>query len=160
MNEEMNEEEMMNEMMSEIRIRKPDKYDKGIAFLTKFPEHIFDAWGEPADWEGRGGELFGFVGPDWTSNSNRYDVRGEVSGTCGCLQQIRLAYKQEEAQTMFDLNDKNMTLSYWPRQWAKIAMDRRIPADSSDISVEHLPVFAEWQRKIDELRKADGIEVE
>lgn len=151
--------DMMNEMMKDVEIRKPDKYDKGIAYLTENPEEIYEAWSDPDAWEGRGGELFGFVGPNWRSNSNIYNVRGEVNGTCGCLQQIRLAYINEEAQTMFDLEDKSMTLSHWPRQWARIAMDRRIPADASDIGVEDLPVFAEWQRKIDELRKADGIEV-
>ena len=156
----MNEEEMMTKIMKDVEIRKPDKYDKAIAYLTMNPEHIYDAWNDPAEWEGQGGELFGFVGPNWKSNANSYNVRGEINGTCGCLQQIRFAYKQEEVPTMFDLEDSHMTLSYWPRQWARIAMDRRLPWNEEEIGVEHLPVFAEWQRKIDELRKADGIEVE
>ena len=137
----------------------PDKYDKAIAYLTRHPEHIHDAWGCPGDYQGRGGELFGFVGPDWSSSSNSYEVRGEVSGTCGCLQQIRQAYKNEDVQYMNELDSTDMALSFWPRQWARIAMDRRLPAESEDIGVEDLHVFAEWQRKIDDLRRADGMEV-
>ena len=146
-------EEMMNEA------RMPDKYDAAIEYLTRNPDEIREAWGSPREYEGRGGELFGFVGPDWGSNNNRYDVRGDVSGTCGCLQQIRLAYKSEEVEYMNELDSTDMALSYWPRQWARIAMDRRLPWDEDKIGVEHLPVFAEWQRKIDDLRRADGMEV-
>jgi len=137
----------------------PDKYDKAIAYLERHPEDIHDAWGNPGTYEGRGGELFGFVGPDWSSSSNSYEVRGEVSGTCGCLQQIRQAYKNEEVQYMNELESTDMALSFWPRQWARIAMDRRLPWNDEEIGLEHLPVFAEWQRKIDDLRRADGMEV-
>jgi hypothetical protein len=34
-------------------------------------------------------------------------------------------------------------------QAAEIAKDERIPQNGYDIRVEHLPVFAEWQRRLD-----------
>ncbi len=138
---------------------RKDKYDFAIQYLHENPNEIHDAWGDPADYEGRGGELFGFVGPDWTSSSNEGRYEGTVGGTCGCLQQIRQAYKNEEVQYMNELESTDMALSFWPRQWARIAMDRRLPWNDEEIGVEHLPIFAEWQRKIDDLRRADGMEV-
>lgn len=155
----MKEERYDDDGMMTVEARMPDKYDRAIEYLERNPHNIHDAWGNPETYEGRGGELFGFVGPDWKSNANSYDVRGEVSGTCGCLQQIRQAYASEEVDYMSDLTDTDMALSFWPRQWARIAMDRRLPADDNEIGLEHLPVFAEWQRKIDDLRRADGMEV-
>lgn len=148
-----------DEETMKVEVRMPDKYDDAMEYLFRHPEKIIDAWGDPEGYRGRGGELFGFVGPVWHSNDNKYDIRGEVKGSCGCLQQIRRAYKSEEVEYMSELEDTSMSLSFWPRQWARIAMDRRIPAEEDDIKAEHLPVFAEWQRKIDDLRRADGMEV-
>jgi len=155
----MNERNERESTRTDAVSHTPDKYDEAIAYLTRHPDEIHDAWGNPGAYEGRGGELFGFVGPDWSSSSNAYNVRGEVSGYCGCLQQIREAYENEEVDYMSELKDTSTTLSFWPRQWARIAMDKRIPHESDEIGVEDLPVFAEWQRKIDDLRRADGMEV-
>lgn len=36
----------------------------------------------------------------------------------------------------------------------QLSKDTRLPKDSLDITVEHLPIFAEWQEKYDELVSA------
>jgi hypothetical protein len=143
-----------------------DKYDHAIEYLIENPETITEAWSDPGSYEGRGGELFGFVGPDWESNSNKIRYRGEFKGSCGCLQQIREAYESEcdifegeREWDMFELSDNNLTLSFWPELWQKIASDERLPSDHSDISVRDLQYFAEWQREVDAYRTRDGIEV-
>lgn len=152
-------------------LRTKDKYDEAIEYLTENPEYIEDAWSNPEAFEGRGGELFGFVGPDWTDNEShvRYGRDMSVSGTCGCLQQIRAGYEGVKDDlprgvigmwTAIDSGmDSCMTLSHWPRMWEAIASDKRLPTESADIHVEDLPVFAEWQRVIDDLRREDGMEV-
>jgi hypothetical protein len=48
-------------------------------------------------------------------------------------------------------------MAYWERLWDSIANDRRLPTESSDITVEDLPVFAEWQRELDQKRLQDGM---
>jgi len=131
-----------------------DKYDHAIDYLTEHPENIESAWGNPKEWEGKGGELFGFVGPNWKSSSNP-GLHGRIqTGTCGCLQQIRAAFKGGS-----DGTSGFMEMSHWPRLWQKIADDRSLPYESDEIGVEDLPVFAMWQREIDEKRKQDGMVV-
>ncbi len=163
MNQDWINEQTMNEETcwtgKKVEPREPDKYDLAIEYLTRNPDDIGDAWGNPEDYAGRGGELFGFVGPDWTSNSNKVRYDG-VHGTCGCLQQIRAAKVNGKHENMAQaLNGSDMTGSYWPRLWDKIANDRNLPHDENEITVEDLPVFAEWQREIDALRIADGFKV-
>ena len=131
-----------------------DKYDHAIDYLTEHPEDIHDAWQSPGTWAGKGGELFGFVGPDWKSSSNPALHERLETGTCGCLQQIRLA-----AANGYDGTSGNMKMSHWPRLWQKIADDRSLPSDSNKITVADLPVFAMWQREIDEKRKQAGMDV-
>ena len=158
-----NKEQMMNDQTCwtgiAVEPREPDKYDLAIDYLTENPSQIRDAWGDPSEYEGRGGELFGFVGPDWKSNDNKVRYDGEI-GTCGCLQQIRAALVTDEYQNMTEAIARGqMSGSYWPRLWEKIANDRNLPHDEDDITLEDLSVFAEWQREIDALRIADGFEV-
>jgi len=135
-------------------IMPKDKYDHAIDYLTDNPEDIHDAWSDPSGWEGKGGELFGFVGPDWKSNSNPGLHERITTGTCGCLQQIRQSFKHGG-----DGTSGTMAMSHWPRLWQKIADDRSLPSDADDIGIEDLPVFAMWQREIDEKRKQDGMVV-
>jgi hypothetical protein len=150
-----NEEITKNECGLEVVPFIPDKYDHAIEYLVNNPEDIHDAWANPGEYEGRGGELFGFVGPDWQSNSNAVlDRDGSHLGTCGCLQQIRQAKKSGS-----DGKSGGMVMSYWARMWEKIANDRSLPSESDDIGISDLPVFAHWQREVDELRKADGFAV-
>ena len=140
------------EQMKFEELRMNDKYDDAIAYLTEHPDHIRDAGGSPGGWEGRGGELFGFVGPNWQSNENAvYNTRGVEAGTCGWLQQIREC-KVEGGNG----RSGEMKMSHWPRLWENIARDERIPSDADDITVRDLPVFAEWQRQIDILREQDA----
>jgi len=139
-----------------------DKYDHAIEYLKQHPDTIYEAWANPESAEGKGGELFGFVGPNWgDSTGMRYNA--DVSGSCGCLQQIREAYVNEQEDKgvcdMGELRDTTCTLSYWPRLWAKIAQDERLPSDAELISLRDLHVFAEWQREVDIKRMQDGIEV-
>lgn len=142
----------MNTQDTNENIMMNDKYDDAIAFLTENPDEIAEAWGNPGGMEGRGGELFGYVGPDWQSSNNRmYDTRGVEAGTCGCLQQIRKAKSDG-----MDGKSGHMEMSHWPRLWREIASDRRIPIESVDITVDDLRVFAEWQRRIDILREQDA----
>jgi hypothetical protein len=138
--QDMNDDIMMN-----------DKYDLAIAYLTENPEEIYDAWGDPEGYEGRGGELFGYVGPDWTSATVVYDTRGVEAGRCGCLQQIREAKIEGH-----DGKSGNYKMAHWPRLWRQIAGDRLLPSDANEITVDDLSVFAEWQRKIDILRRQDA----
>lgn len=138
--QDMNDDIMMN-----------DKYDLAIAYLTEYPEEIYDAWGDPQGYEGRGGELFGYVGPDWTSATVAYDTRGVEAGTCGCLQQIREAKIEGH-----DGKSGRNKMAHWPRLWRQIAGDRSLPSDANEITVDDLSVFAEWQRKIDILRRQDA----
>ena len=61
-----------------------DKYDEAIEYLTTYPDRIQEAWENPEEYEGRGGELFGFVAPDWSSNDVAVlDRAGVKAGTLG-----------------------------------------------------------------------------
>ena len=133
---------------------RKDKYDHAIDYLMEHPEDIHDAWADPGSWEGKGGELFGFVAPDWRDGNSDVVYRGEVKGPCGCLQQIRAAKKEGS-----DGSSGSQEMSHWPRLWESIARDRRLPEEGSLIGIDDLPVFAEWQRKVDIKRAQDGIVV-
>jgi len=79
--------------------------------------------------------LFGFVsmtGDEWTGDQQ-----------CGCLTQIRVGDKE----------------AWLPELTKEIRADERIPTDAHDITVEDLPVFAEWQRKLDEIREERATKV-
>ena len=128
-----------------------DKYDLAIDYLTENPEDIYDAWSSPGAYKGKGGELFGFVAPVWTDSSASAKYEGVRTGTCGCLQQIRQAKVEG-----YDGSSGSAKMAYWERLWDSIANDRSIPTEGSEITVDDLPVFAVWQREIDEKRKQDG----
>ena len=99
-------------------------YDEQIEYLKNHPEDIAVHWAI-----GKG--LFKILEP-----------RESRSMKSGCLTNIRLE------QFLFALNldesvNKEFTL--------QIRNDERIPAFSKNVTVEHLPVFKEWQEKYDEL---------
>lgn len=106
---------------------KPDKYDKAITYLTKHPEAIYTAWIYP--YSTPGGCLFTLCASTET---------GRI--TCGCLTQIRGDGMLAETQSLTEA----------------IQSDRRIPRKPDLITVEHLPVFAEWQRRLDKELKRDA----
>ena len=106
---------------------EPDKYDRAVAFLTENPEQIDDIWSNPTDHEA--GVLFQFC-------SKEGDLRGHsdtYEQSCGCLTEV--------------------ASGRWPAQneklRAEIMADDRIPKRASHITVSTLPVFAEWQRRLD-----------
>lgn len=106
-----------------------DKYDKQIAELMQyegdeFREKVRDDWGACTP-------LFQPVYSNYTANVE-----------CGCLTQIKdgsgffKAFKNGNP-------DEQLT--------QEIINDVRIPRSPREITKESLPVFAEWQRKIDKL---------
>jgi hypothetical protein len=101
-----------------------DKYDEAIEYLTKHPNDIYASWGS-VDVE-RGGVLFMFAARD-SENGLDNDT------PCGCLTQIRAGYLDAETSELTE----------------RIRADERIPKEAEEIKVEHLPVFAEWQRTLD-----------
>jgi hypothetical protein len=97
-----------------------DRYDKAVAYLTKHPDEIIHAWRNP---EGEpGGRLFQFVGTT--------DGYGE---SCGCLTEVKDGIRR--AQT--------------PALTKAIRADIRIPKGPQWLTAKDLPVFAEWQRRLD-----------
>lgn len=103
----------------------PDKYDRAIAYLTEFPAGIGGAWGVLA---GRGAPLFQFVTP-----TGEYASRPGDERECGCLTTI-----------------KGHGFAAWTDELeAAIRADDRIPESGSAVTLSDLPVFAEWQRRID-----------
>jgi hypothetical protein len=105
-------------------MKEPDKYDKAIAHLVEYPEEIKHAWLYCDSHDA--GCLFEFSGSGDGS-------RTESGAFCGCLTQVRS--RQHPAYS-----------DYWT---AQIRADSRIPLNACDITVETLPVFAEWQRRLD-----------
>lgn len=102
-----------------------DKYDIAIEYLTEYPEEILDTWNSPFNYPH--GCLFQMVTP-----SGNYQTPEWNSDQCGCLTQVK--YKSYPAWT--------------PELTNEICNDERIPS-SRNITVADLPVFAEWQRRLD-----------
>jgi hypothetical protein len=99
---------------------EPDKYDEAIAFLTANPGRIYDAWASPAYM--RGGCLFAWVG-----------VHGYNGTNAGCLTQVHSGYRVGCTEELTKA----------------IREDMRIPMGVRDVTADSLPVFAEWQRRLD-----------
>lgn len=100
-----------------------DKYDKAIAYLTEFPGSIVEAWNHPLDHPA--GCLFEYAGKDYR-------------GGCGCLTQI---HKWGHTGRYICPESNEITQA--------IIDDKRLPDEPVDITVKMLPVFAEWQRRLD-----------
>ena len=103
-----------------------DKYDKAVKYLERHPEEINEAWGSPTTYDRSKGDhiagcLFMIAGNENTHN-------------CGCLTQVR---------------GSTVSVALTPALTKAIRKDKRIPKSPDLITVEDLPVFAEWQRKID-----------
>lgn len=104
-----------------------DKYDEAVAHLTRHPMQIGQAWRETTDHPA--GCLFSYVSPKGRLNK----VPPWVDHCCGCLTQVR-----------------NRDCVAWTEELTQaIQADDRIPGDVVRITAEDLPVFAEWQRRID-----------
>jgi hypothetical protein len=102
-----------------------DKYSKAMAYLKRRPGELHDAWINPE--KHPAGALFSFVTP---TGMPHLLAGGEP---CGCLTMV--AAGQYPACT--DLLTQ------------AIKMDDRLPRDMHSITLDSLPVFAEWQREID-----------
>jgi len=102
-----------------------DKYDKAIAYLEgcngSFESEVDRAWSTPFDHPA--GCLFSIVAKDYYG---KHDT--------GCLTMIR---RTEDFRAETD----ELTEA--------IRTDERIPTSAMDITHESLPVFAEWQRRLD-----------
>jgi hypothetical protein len=101
-----------------------DKYDKAIEHLTKHPKGIEEAWMNPDTCPS--GCLFTFC-----ATTSR--TLNEQDNVCGCLTQVRGGIYPAETEALTQL----------------IRADDRIPDSIGRVTVESLPVFAEWQRKLD-----------
>jgi hypothetical protein len=106
-----------------------DKYDRAIEYLTAHPEDIFHAWASAPVHEDE-------TDPDIRGVEDMRCLFAATSEGCGCLTQIRCGL-----------------LGPTPEITEAIRADHRIPYDEREITVDDLPVFAEWQRKIDALNK-------
>lgn len=101
-----------------------DKYDKQIARLTKQPEIILSEWT-------RGQDLFKVVG----------DITDLYSG---CLTMIRGSNFHRKAYVK-GIIDEKLT--------EEIRADERLPKSGRNVRLTHLPIFAEWQRRIDKMNE-------
>lgn len=80
---------------------------------------------------------------EWSSGRGLFKMVGEGTAR-GCLTMIRCGIFPHFA---YIKNKRNIEITN------QIKNDSRIPSRIEDVKLEHLPVFAEWQRKIDELNK-------
>ena len=106
-----------------MKTRKPDVYDREVERLTKAEER-------------RPGAIMGA----WqfgSEHSPLFDscATKRKSGECGCLTTVRGLWCPAETRALTKA----------------ICADKRIPDDEEKVTPAHLPIFAEWQRKIDKL---------
>lgn len=111
--------------------RKKDKYDLEVEFLSaakpgEFQELVWRAWTN-AD------PLFQFAGPDGKRGGEVPDDDTGEEHDCGCLTQVR----------------DGSAVASTPELTAAIRADKRLPTSPRSIKRKHLPVFAEWQRRLD-----------
>lgn len=100
-----------------------DAYQQAVEWLTDHPKKICGAW-HPSRQE-PGYCLFGFATKTRLAEES-----------CGCLTMIR--YSEEYGTPIPGLAEV-------------IRGDERLPADSGEITVDSLPVFAQWQRYLDKV---------
>lgn len=103
-----------------------DKYDHAIDYLRRHPKSIKIAWDRP--YQHVAGCLFKLAcaHPGWGPGEMRQCEHG-------CLTEIRAG-----------LLSVNEALT------RAIAGDARLPDNKDAIRLHHLPVFAEWQRRLDQ----------
>jgi hypothetical protein len=110
-------------------VRKRDKYDEAVEYLTAHPTEILGAWHLREHAEGK--ILFQYARATPFS-----------SAQCGCLTMIR-SNPQTGALGPDGKFDSLIT--------SAIKDDTRIPTDPEKINAADLPVFAEWHRRLDKL---------
>jgi hypothetical protein len=102
-----------------------DKYDEAIEYLQLMPKEMIYAWNGPRGHSA--GILFSFCSSDRRSKYKNANV-------IGCLTLIR---------------QKDYYIAETPALTAAIQADERMPDHEDKITIDSLPVFAEWQRRID-----------
>ena len=80
---------------------------------------------------------------EWAFTTPLFKIIGE-GFQCGCLTQIKGFNAHAEIN-----GKRNEALEQ------EIKNDSRLPDRGSKIKLKHLPIFAEWQRKIDALNKTN-----
>jgi len=105
---------------------KDVSYDDAVEYLTAHPEEISSAWKNPLN--RRGGSLFAFASKNGMSQSNQ---------KVGCLTAIRTP------DSSFFVSECSSEIT------EAIRADSRIPLWCDDTIVDSLPVFAEWQERLD-----------
>lgn len=103
-----------------------DKYDDAIEYLRAHPDEIRRAW------------FGGYHDVPIHPGACLFAAAGSYRSGCSCLTIIR-----------DELSIDGGARAATPELTEAIRADERIPKNPSHICVEHLPVFAEWQRKID-----------
>lgn len=108
-------------------------YDEQIAYLTANPSKIMVQW---AGAEG----IFKFAGSPMAE-----DGSGDSEGIeHGCLTMIRNNPLRNKVFINGQINEELSQL---------VAADERLPKRVEEIEVRHLPIFKEWQERIDLLVK-------
>jgi hypothetical protein len=103
-----------------------DAYQQAVEFLTEHPDKIMEAWSFPS--ASPGGCLFYYV--------NRFGPWFWCDGkVCGCLTFVKSGRMEAETLQLTEA----------------IRSDERIVGNEKDLTVDHLPIFAGWQRRIDQI---------
>lgn len=130
---------------------KPDKYDRAISYYEKNSNLISHGWQFP--FEESHGCLFrpatrikGRANFENCKYSNALWPYREDGKVVGCLTLIRNPEKTIES---LNSGKQSRLVACTDELTKAIRRDKRIPKEGNDISVNDLPVFAEWQRKID-----------
>lgn len=118
-----------------------DKYDAAIQYLNDNPGEIHSAWQDPTNHEG--GVLFQYATPTGSLMSEQQIKRIKSERLaleeipkfvdCGCLTQVR----------------SGQMSAYTTQITSAIRADTSLPTHPQAIRLEHLPRFAEWQRRLD-----------
>jgi len=110
-----------------------DKYAKAIKYLTAHPDELYVAWCV-ADDRHPAGCLFQWA---WRGDTNM----GGVANVCGCITHIRNPHLNRIVFAYSETLRDRLT--------KEIREDERIPTRGDLIKISDLPVFAEWQRRLD-----------
>lgn len=108
-----------------------DAYQQAVEYLTANPTQIHRAWdmGNCPLNPPPGSVLFKAAGQGTWLGINAGDLY------CGCLTQVRAGKHR----------------AFTHKLTRAILADERIPLHGREITVDHLPIFAGWQRRIDQV---------
>lgn len=126
-----------------------DKYDRAIEYLTEHPDQIVKAWAHDCaagdEPELLDGELYP---PNWTGRL--FDVASDHKMYSEPQPEIALSNEDHRPYSgCLTQVAAGTHLAKTAALTLEIRADKRIPTDEYKITVQDLPVFAEWQRKID-----------